>query len=389
MRDAPALAPADARRFLLGQLGLSGRRRRGGPKAVATLLAERRAIQLDPLDPCAGKNPELVAMARLRLRRTDLFRHAYAGRPKLAFEHFAKERCLLPRSAFSAYRAQAMETPWWRLRQRRERVSPALLDAVEAEVRERGPLTARQLSDHGRVEPLDWSGWKSTSKAASMALAVLWTQCRLVVAGRRPEGKVFDLPERALGPLEAFEGDFTQWALHERVEAAGLLGRAGGPCWSMLASARKAELAEAEVAAGRLEAVRVGRRRYYAPPGFRERRFRRDDDGAMRLLGPLDPLLWDRRLVHDAFGFEYLWEVYKPAAKRRWAWYVMPLLHEGRLVGRLSAHREGGTLVVDGLWRENAPLDRRSLRALLEDHAERCGLVSVARVPRARTNPPR
>ena len=55
--------------------------------------------------------------------------------------------------------------------------------------------------------------------------------------------------QRARGPREAFEGDFTQWALHERVEAAGLLGRAGGPCWSMLASARKAELAEAEVAA--------------------------------------------------------------------------------------------------------------------------------------------
>ena len=388
MTPAPELAPAEARAFLRGQLGLSGRRRRGGPKAIATLLAERRAIQLDPLDPCAGKNPELVAMARLKLRREDLFRHAYAGHPKLAFEHFAKERCLLPRSAFPAYRAQAVETPWWRLTERKKRVSAALLDAVEAEIRERGPLTARQLSDHGRVEPLDWSGWKSTSKAASMALSVLFTQCRVVVAGRRRDGKVFDLPERALGPLPAFAGDFTRWALFERVEAAGLLGRAGGPCWSMLASARKEGLAEAEVRAGRLEAVRVGRRRYYAPVGFRERRFREDDDGTMRLLGPLDPLLWDRRLVHDAFGFEYLWEVYKPAAKRRWAWYVMPLLHEGRLVGRLSARRDGTTLVVEGLWREARPLDRRALRTMLEDHAERCGLERLAKLPRARANPP-
>lgn len=382
------LAPAEARSFLLGQLGLSGRRRRGGPRAVAALLAERRAIQLDPLDPGAGKNPELVAMARLRVGRDDLFRHAYAGHPKLAFEHFAKERCLLPRSAFPAYRAQAERTPWWRLQQRRAKVTPALLDAVEAEIRDRGPSSARELSDRGRVDPVDWSGWKSTSKAASMALSVLFTQCRLVVAGRRKDGKVFDLPERALGPLPRFEGDFGTWALRERVEAAGLLGRAGGPCWSMLQEPRKTELAEGEVAAGRFEAVRVGRRRYYAPAGFRERRFRSDDDGSMRLLGPLDPLLWDRRLVHDAFGFEYLWEVYKPAAKRRWAWYVMPLLHEGQLVGRLSLRRDASTLVVEGLWREKAPLDRRALRALLEDHAARCGLDALGPLPRARANPP-
>ncbi|MEM1416693.1 MAG: crosslink repair DNA glycosylase YcaQ family protein [Myxococcota bacterium] len=351
------------------------------------LLAERRAIQLDPLDPI-GTNPDLVAMARLRLRRGDLFRHVYAGRPKGAFEHFAKERCLLPRSAFPAYRAQAVETPWWRLKQRKEKVTPALLDAVEAEIRERGPLGSRDLSDHGQVAPVDWSGWKSTSKAASMALSVLWTQCRVVVAGRRRGGKVFDLPERALGELPAFEGEFARWALGERVEAAGLLGKNQGPCWSMLAAARKTDLAETEVKAGRLEAVHVGRRRYYAPAGFLDRSFREDDDGAMRLLGPLDPLLWDRRLVFDAFGFEYLWEVYKPAAKRRWDWYVMPLLHEGRLVGRLSARREDATLVVTGLWREGRSLDRRALRAMLAEHAEACGLDAVARLPAARPNPP-
>ena len=57
-------------------------------------------------------------------------------------------------------------------------------------------------------------------------------------------------------------------------------------------------------------------------------------DDRVRILGPLDPLLWDRNLVHHVFDFEYVWEVYKPAHQRRWGWYVCPLLQRDRLIGR-------------------------------------------------------
>ena len=377
----------EARRHLVGHLGLrNGGRRRGAP-GVRTLLAELRCIQLDPLD-VIGTNADLVALARVDgIARGDVYRHLLPGH---AFEHFAKERCLLPAAAFPWYRDQAAETPWWRLSERKQKLSPKVLDAVYAEVAARGPVTAADLTDHGSVEPLDWSGWKGTAKASSMALEVLWTQCRIVVCGRTSAGKLYDVPSRALAHVHdrlPADAGFARWALLERVEAAGLLARAGGPCWSMLTRARTSSLVDELVDEGALEEVIVegSSRPYLAPAGFVDRSHGRDD-GRMRILGPLDPLLWDRKLVKQAFGFDYVWEVYKPKSERRWGWYVCPLLHRGRLVGRIEARLDGTTLVVDRLWpEEGTELDHDALGRALERHAAACGADSVViRRPRRR-----
>ncbi|HLL54839.1 MAG TPA: crosslink repair DNA glycosylase YcaQ family protein, partial [Myxococcaceae bacterium] len=124
-------------------------------------------------------------------------------------------------------------------------------------------------------------------------------------------------------------------------------------------------------------------RRYLVPSGFRARPVVQPDD-RMRILGPLDPLLWDRALVKHVFGFEYAWEVYKPAEQRRWGWYVCPLLHRGALVGRLEARVRDGVLQVDNLWREKGvKLDDGALDEALGRHARACGAVKVKR-PKAR-----
>jgi hypothetical protein len=104
----------------------------------------------------------------------------------------------------------------------------------------------------------------------------------------------------------------------------------------------------------------------------------------MRILGPLDPVLWDRGLVSQAFGFDYVWEVYKPAARRQWGWYVCPLLHRGALVGRLEARVREDALQADNLWREKGVrLDDAALDEALARHAKACGVERVRR-PRAR-----
>ncbi|MCU0671376.1 MAG: winged helix DNA-binding domain-containing protein [Myxococcota bacterium] len=408
------LSRVEARAYLLTQLGLDRRTKSAADPAdpvekssaanVRALLARLRCIQLDPLDPM-GTNADLVAMARLEgLSRGAIYTHVYAN--GAAFEHFAKERCLLPGAAFPFYRRRMVQTPWWRVSERMKRVPAAVVDAVEAEVRERGPLSAKALTDRGRVEAIDWSGWKGTSKASSMALEILWTQCRVVVCGRSGEGKLYDVPERALGshvrgsiaaPSKSHEATppnphvdpFARWALVERVEAAGLLARTSGPTWSMLSDARTSALPDALVDEGALDAVRLegSKRAFLAPANVRDRATREPDD-ALRILGPLDPLLWDRALLRELFDFDYVWEVYKPESERRFAWYVMPLLHRGALVGRLSGRVDGTTLVIDGLWREDtAPLDDAALDDALQAHAEACGCDAVKRPRRAKRNP--
>lgn len=384
------LSLEEARAFLVGHHGLRAVKQPPGAAGVRALLDRLRCIQLDPLDPL-GTNADLVALARLDgVARGEVYTHAYAAG---AFEHWAKERCLLPASAFPWYRRLTVQTPWWHLHERLRRLPQGALDAVLEEVRARGPISARELTDRGRVRPMDWSGWKGTARANSMALEVLWTRCEVVICGRGPLGKLYDVPERALPAAahaepaaEHARGDFYRWALLERVEAAGLLSRAGGATWSVLAAARESGLADQLIEEGLLEEVLVegSSRPYLAPRGFRSRRHAADD-GRVRILGPLEPLLWDRALVRACFGFDYVWEVYKPAHQRRFGWYVVPLLHEGRLVGRLEGAVERGALRVKNLWaEEGARLNVDALRVTLERHAHACGAGKVTMPRRIR-----
>ncbi len=360
-----------------------------GPPATAVprLLNALRHIQLDPLD-VLGTNADLVAMARIDgLSRGDVYRMLMPGH---AFEHFAKERCLLPKAAFPWYRRHINETRWWGLQTRIERLPPTLVDLTLESLATAGPATSKALEramlelghTTGRVKPMDWSGWKGTSRAVSMALEVLWTRCDVAVVGRVGNTKVWDIAARAFpdshAPVDTDREAFLRWALLERAHAAGLLSRASGPHWSTIVEVRGSDLADQLVAEGHLEDVQVEgqTRRYLAPPsvfahlGSRKRkRPETEDDGRMRILGPLDPLLWDRKLVAHAFGFDYVWEVYKPAAQRRWGYYVLPLLHHGRLVGRFEGHIEEGEIVVDTLWKEPGHrFDQRAFKAAVARH---------------------
>lgn len=375
------LSPHQARALLISHLSLDRPIGRGA-SGTRKLLERLRCIQLDPLD-VIGTNADLVVMARVDdVCRGDVWRHLF---PRYAFEHFAKERCILPARAFANYREQghAAQTPWWRHGERESRVAKAQVDAVLDEIRERGPLTARELTDHGSVTPIDWSGWTGTSKATTMALEILWTRCDVVVAGRtESREKIYDIPERALGNLGVVADDFWKWALLERVEAAGLLTRAGGAMWSMLSNVRTSPMIDALIASGELVDVTIEgtSRRYLAKPSFLKHKPRYDD--RVRILGPLDPLLWDRELVRHIFDFEYVWEVYKPAHQRKWGWYVCPLLHRDRLIGRIDARIEKNTMIVRKVWMEEGCEDI-AIDDALARHAELCGAKKV-RMPRKR-----
>lgn len=385
------LTTDDARRLLIAHHGLARPLGRGA-RGVRATLEKLRCIQLDPLD-VIGTNADLVVLARVDgIARGDVWRHLF---PRHAFEHFAKERCILPAEAFPFYREQGhrAQTPWWRHAERERRVPTSLVAAILAEIRERGPVTAKELTDHGTVEPMDWSGWKGTGKATTMALEILWTRCDIVVAGRTANGsKLYDVPERALGAdvksgddATAVQSGFHRWALRERVRAAGLLTRAGGSMWSMLSEVRTSGLIDEMVASGELADVAIegSTRRYLAVPQFLAKKRIAYDD-RVRILGPLDPLLWDRDLVRHVFGFDYVWEVYKPEPQRIWGWYVCPLLHRDRLIGRIDARIEKNALVVKKIWLENDNADREAIGVALQRHAEACG-VSRVKMPRRYT----
>ena len=88
-------------------------------------------------------------------------------------------------------------------------------------------------------------------------------------------------------------------------------------------------------------------------------------------LAPLDPLVWDREMLRTLFGFDYIWEVYVPGPKRRWGYYVLPILFGDRLVGRINprADRKAGVLEIVDLWWEDG-VDAIGVEGLVDALAE-------------------
>ena len=353
MSKAHVISVAQARQHLLGHLGL----RQPLVGDVAALLAARRCIQLDPLDRI-GNSADLFAAARMDgLRRGDVYRALLPGG---CFEHMFKVRCLLPPAFLPHYRREVGVTGWFPYQRMCERPPDAVLADILAEVKERGPLRQRDLQDRGMAVKRYDHPWARKATQNMIGVDVLEARCDLVVVGRTTQGKAYDLAERAFAHTSMAEPteSWASFVIRERTDAAGLLPLNAGPWWALAknvrAAARRDETLRAEV---ELVQVAGARRRYLAPKGFLERPAGADD-GRMRVLGPLDPLLWDRDLVQHLWDFEYVWEVYKPKSKRRWGYYVCPLLHRGRLVGRFEAHREpdergGVSVVVDQLWPED------------------------------------
>jgi uncharacterized protein YcaQ len=112
-------------------------------------------------------------------------------------------------------------------------------------------------------------------------------------------------------------------------------------------------------------------------------------------LAPLDPLCWDRDLLRRLFDFDYIWEVYVPAPKRKWGYYVLPILFGDRLVGRIEPrlNRRARALDVVGMWWQDGfdPLAEpgfvAALARALVAHRDFGGLESITFPRTARHRP--
>ncbi|PIV98939.1 MAG: hypothetical protein COW42_12700 [Deltaproteobacteria bacterium CG17_big_fil_post_rev_8_21_14_2_50_63_7] len=358
-----------AKRHLLSHLGLRKARPEKGVAGLEGLIEQLGCVQLDPLDRI-GENADLVALARVDgVKRGQLTEHLLgAGQ---AFEHFYKERCLLPRAFFAQYRAHLRTSDWWQFWGQLEIPTDSVIEDVLAEVTARGRVAAGDLLDRGRGKRLSAGQSNAIPSLSRLAVEILWSRCQVVVCGRSSKGKLYELAERVFPEFynTAPDADFGRWSVVQRTRSAGLLSVNAGPNWSLLSKQRTALVALA-VQEGLVELVQVEghKRRYLAPLRFLEQESD-EDDGRTRIIGPLDPLMWDRNLVAHLFGFEYVWEVYKPPAQRKWGYYVCPILQGGELVGRFEGRRGDGRIVVESLWmQDGARLDEAAWAEALERH---------------------
>lgn len=376
--------------FLLEAQDLDGRSphpgsRSSGPAAVLRQVRRLECVQIDPV-AAVERNQHLVLAARLPgYRPADLETLLDRG---LVFEYVANAACVIPFDDFPIFEGT-------RRRYRKRYASElaqlrGVVRQIVAALEAHGPRPARAfVSDH-RV--LGW--WDTTApktKATSLALNVLLRTGAVTVVKRDGLERHFDLTERVvpapmLRAARRIASADADNALLEKYLRAYRLFDAEDPRFGwrrMGAAARRASILR-RVRAGIIVPVTIEgiRRRYYVGAKDAETLKRHERSrgvepacGIVRFLPPLDNLLWRRERVADLFGFEYRWEVYLPADRRRYGYYTMPILYGTRLIGRMDPclDRARGCLEIRRLdleprMRVSRPL-RRSLDAALEAFA--------------------
>ena len=251
-----------------------------------------------------------------------------------------------------------------------------LVEELLERIRADGPLSSTDVAPRAAI---DWY-WRPTNQVRAI-LEALAEAGILGLVRREGNRRVYDLAER-LFPAELLEvrhpeREQRRYKLLSRYRAHGLLGSTGSAeLWIGVAKSvredhgpnapPRSELLAELVEAGALVPVAIEGIRgdrfvlaeetdlleatagHRAPP-LDDRR------PGVAFLAPLDPFVWDRYFLRSLYGFDYVWEVYVPATKRRWGYYVLPLLFGDRLVGRIEPRfdRWAGRLRVIDLWWED------------------------------------
>ncbi len=361
-----------ARRFILGRQGLWPGRRWRAPRGTEQAMRAMEHLQLDPLVLVARAHDLMLQGRVLDYRPGDWQTPTYGRRRFFDW------------GGWLAVRAME-ELPHWRVLMHRERVLPnwgefqrdhgPAIEEMRAVLRERGTVSNRDFAAGDRTRVDHYRGRKDSG----LALHFLWRVGEAMVSRREGFERVYAMTE-AVAPAEYVResdpAEADDFLLMKTVAAEGLSRMHTSVDTWLRRTLERGELAawrQRKVEAGVLVEVKV--EGWKAPhvalasdlpvletllAGRTPRAWRPLETTTLEeatFLAPLDPVS-ARGRASTLFGFEYIWEIYKPADKRRFGAYTMPILWGDRLVGRFDSRldRSTGTLVVNGLWLEDETL---------------------------------
>ena len=337
------------------------------PRPVDLLEVVRRLtlLQIDPTSAIAP-SADLVAWSRLgaTYRPADL-RHALED-DRTLFEHNALVR---PTADLGLVLARAVEWPRHERRRVWLRENDRFRRDILALLARSGPLSSRDIPDTC-VVPWASTGWTNSRNVTQM-LEFLMMSGEVAIAGRVGRERLWDVAERVY-PADVVvpSADEARRAMDERRLSA--LGIARSKTTAMpIEPIDVGEAGEPAVVEGTKGEWRVD------PASLRD-----DFAGRTALLSPFDRLVYDRARALELFEFDYTLEMYKPAAKRRWGYFALPVLHHDRLVGKVDAvaDRKASVLRVHAIH-EDVRFTRAmqlDVRRELDDLASWLALDAVA-----------
>ncbi len=390
MLGVDVLTVAQARRIALAAQGFADPRPRGRPdaRALERVLKRVGLLQIDSVN-VVSRAQYLPLWSRLGPYPTTLLDRASGKAPRRLFEYWAHVASLVPVSTQPALRfrmARAGEQAWGSMRRIADD-QPGFVNWVLAEVRDKGPLTAREI-EYDVPRRRDHWGWNWSA----VKVALEWLFYTGQVTSARRNGafeRVYDLPERVLPAAVVDAPTPTDEEAHRELVriAARAYGVSTLQClrdYFRLSPAETTTAVDQLVEAGELTPVRIegwNRGAYLHSEARIPRRVQ-----ARALVGPFDSLVFERTRTEKLFGFRYRIEIYVPAPRRVHGYYVLPFLLGDRLVARvdLKADRAAGVLRVQSAHAEDHAPDGTAteLAAELTAMASWLGLAGVNVVER-------
>jgi uncharacterized protein len=394
-----------ARRFILGKQGLWPGRRWRGVAGTEQAMRAMEYLQLDPL--------QIIA----RSQDIKLYGRVLEYTPGMWEHPTYQQRKFFDWGGWLAVRPME-ELPHWRVVMRRERDGNGRLQAIArdhadaiAEVREvlreRGTVSNRDFAMATRTRTASYRGRKDSA----IALYYLWITGEVMTHHRERFERVYALTE-AVAPAhlirESEEAEADRFLIKKEVAFSGLsrLGRSADSYRRGDPSGVGKRICEEMLAGGELVEVKVEgwKAVHYALGGdlatLRELSAGRvpeewtplatTTEEEVTFLAPLDNVS-ARGRAKTLFGFDYVWEVYKPEPLRKHGYYVLPILWGDRLVGRFDSKldRASSTFVVLGFWLEDAALaqDERFAAALARGFARFAAFLGASRLDASAIEP--
>ncbi|MEU8223253.1 crosslink repair DNA glycosylase YcaQ family protein [Kribbella sp. NPDC048915] len=329
------LSQRDARRLAVRAQLLTKER----PADLFEVVRGLTAVQLDQTAYVAP-NADLVAWSRLGSAYDPAeLADALASLELLDFRGFARlpETLKLFRAEMAAWPSDGEPLDYQQYRADWVRANEGCRVDILERLRQDGPLRMRDLPDTC-VRPWKSSGW-TNNRNVSQLLEFMVQRGEVAIAGRDGRDRLFDLASRVYPddpPVPLDEAKRLRDA--QRLRSMGVLRSKGPACPGEPLDAGEA---------GERAVIEGVRGEWRVDPELLDQPF----SGRTAILSPLDRLVYDRKRLLEIFDFDYQLEMYKPAAKRRWGYFALPILHNDRLVGKLDAmsDRKAGVFRVTAI----------------------------------------
>ncbi|MDZ5472378.1 crosslink repair DNA glycosylase YcaQ family protein [Bacillus sp. 31A1R] len=390
------LTNRQARQFLLLKHGLLDEYKFSGKQGVLDFARQVGCIQYDPIDVC-GKNAELVLQSRIKGftkgMLTDLL---YEDRSLVDYPD--KNLAIIPVEDwpyFERYREAA----------RQHAVRYPEMEALTAQVRAHIQIHGAISSDDLKLDgDFSWQSaihWSSGNNSTRSVLEQMYSTGELIIHHKKGTRKYYDIAKKYIQPnlLNASEPledelEHHKWRVLRRIGSVGLLWNRASDAWLNiwgLKSAQRKEVFRQLLHEARIVPIAVEQMKdvLYCLvedlPLIEAVLQNQKPKLRCELIAPLDNLIWDRKLISELFDFEYTWEIYTPAIKRKFGYYVLPLLYGESFIGRaeIIAERKTETLVVKNIWYENGVKHTTQLRTALNSCIQKFaifnGCVKVSR----------